>query len=646
MSQQIDTYILKVETVGGQELASLEKQATKLDSTLKKTGRSTQLGTNSYNEAAKATNGLAKQQRNMRLQVQNASYQFQDLIVQISGGTDAIRAMGQQLPQLLGGWGKWGAIIGVAAAALPLLVYNVIEYNKEAKEAAAASERFSEGITNIASGFQKINLDSLIESYNKADEAGKRVLARTLAYRLELLKLDQQATSLDFGNSLSDKLDDFFGGDVNVGQNMRKFFKDAGIEADNFNTAARDAFEGLLDGSVSAGEALQAFNKNAKDGAVAVNKETRELISLLSEQAAKEFRLAESMREIEASTVAINEAQAAGVKTLQTRAQIEAELAQIQIDADNLASEHFANEQEREKERVRLAERKKALEEAEAARAAAQARQLVESLQAQAQSLREALDPYEKYNAEVRKLQELKPYLTMDEYTAAMDRFTESYDEAVFKIADGMDEVKTKMTEAETANKNFVAGLATGLGGTLIDAIGKTKLSFSDLVSSMAKDIAKFMLNRQIMNFMNLAFPMDGGGGNSFLSGFFGSSRGNVYAGGTGLPYGVYDKPTYFGQSTGAIKPYAMGGVLGESGAEAILPLRRGEGGKLGVQSSPVNINITNNSDTDISVNETMHEDGTRQIDMLIESKMKSTFSSGGMDKIMQSTYGIRRRGA
>jgi hypothetical protein len=52
----------------------------------------------------------------------NVAYQIQDLAVQIAGGTSAFVAFGQQLPQLLGGFGVAGAVIGaVAAVAIPLL---------------------------------------------------------------------------------------------------------------------------------------------------------------------------------------------------------------------------------------------------------------------------------------------------------------------------------------------------------------------------------------------------------------------------------------------------------------------------------------------------------------------------------------------
>jgi phage-related minor tail protein len=71
------------------------------------------------------------------------------------------------------------------------------------------------------------------------------------------------------------------------------------------------------------------------------------------------------------------------------------------------------------------------------------------------------------------------------------------------------------------------------------------------------------------------------GGGGGFLGSLFGFARGGVFAGGAELTAfargGVLNRPTVF--------PFAKGiGLMGEAGPEAILPLRRGRGGRLGVE--------------------------------------------------------------
>ena len=76
---------------------------------------------------------------------QNVGYQVQDMAVQIQGGVDPMRAMSQQLPQMLVGFGAWGAAIGVVTALLPTLVTLLKDSNDEIKdteeEAAKAAKK-------------------------------------------------------------------------------------------------------------------------------------------------------------------------------------------------------------------------------------------------------------------------------------------------------------------------------------------------------------------------------------------------------------------------------------------------------------------------------------------------------------------------
>jgi hypothetical protein len=81
-------------------------------------------------DIGKSFGGLS---RSATANLQNVSYQVQDIFVQIASGQGAARALGQQLPQLLGGFGALGAIVGVAAAAGIPLVSMLIGAGEEAK---------------------------------------------------------------------------------------------------------------------------------------------------------------------------------------------------------------------------------------------------------------------------------------------------------------------------------------------------------------------------------------------------------------------------------------------------------------------------------------------------------------------------------
>jgi lambda family phage tail tape measure protein len=75
------------------------------------------------------------------------------------------------------------------------------------------------------------------------------------------------------------------------------------------------------------------------------------------------------------------------------------------------------------------------------------------------------------------------------------------------------------------------------------------------------------------------------------FSSFIPSANGNVFPAGAGISaYSgqIVSQPTLF--------PFANGvGLMGEAGAEAIMPLKRGADGKLGVQASGGATTINNN---------------------------------------------------
>ncbi|AGT09969.1 coiled-coil domain-containing protein [Paracoccus aminophilus] len=73
------------------------------------------------NIATGAIENTTRKSGNMSGQLQQVGWQVGDFAVQVGSGTSAAQALGQQLPQLLGAFGAWGAIAGAGAAiAIPL----------------------------------------------------------------------------------------------------------------------------------------------------------------------------------------------------------------------------------------------------------------------------------------------------------------------------------------------------------------------------------------------------------------------------------------------------------------------------------------------------------------------------------------------
>jgi lambda family phage tail tape measure protein len=144
------------------------------------------------------------------------------------------------------------------------------------------------------------------------------------------------------------------------------------------------------------------------------------------------------------------------------------------------------------------------------------------------------------------------------------------------------------------------ATLATSGIAAMIDGTKSAEQVFVEFLSSIADaliDTAKQMIAQYIAIGIARMFAGVGAPGgfapsgplaavgnvNTDVSGFFSpSANGNAFGANGIIPFakgGIVNSPTLF--------PFAKGiGLMGEAGPEAILPLSRGPGGKLGVMAS------------------------------------------------------------
>ncbi len=137
---------------------------------------------------------------------------------------------------------------------------------------------------------------------------------------------------------------------------------------------------------------------------------------------------------------------------------------------------------------------------------------------------------------------------------------------------------KTKELNAGTEKTNGLfesikSTVATGLANAIEGLIDGTK-SLSESLSGILKQMASLFLKAAIGSF--------GVGGNAGtgLLGLF--ANGGVVAQNKVVPFasgGIVSKPTVFPMANGM-------GLMGEAGPEAIMPLKRGRGGRLGVEVS------------------------------------------------------------
>jgi len=203
--------------------------------------------------------------------------------------------------------------------------------------------------------------------------------------------------------------------------------------------------------------------------------------------------------------------------------------------------------------------------------------------------------------------------------TEGLPSLTEDQSKKAQKI---LDDYAKSAADINTQIANSFVSTFKKLEDSLVEFVQTGTLNFKKLAKSIINDITRIFIRSQIIapllggfenifgggNIFSNLFRKRGGGGSSFrpdLGGMLSApmldpvpgikfANGAAFASNQIVPYakgGIVNKPTIF--------PFAKGiGLMGEAGAEAIMPLRRGRGGRLGVEASGGNIgNIVVNVD-------------------------------------------------
>lgn len=133
-------------------------------------------------EADKLAIAMAKADRQRQAGIQNLGFQLQDFAVQVGAGTAASVALGQQLPQLLSGFGTLGVVAGTAAAVTIPLGAALFSMGDRAGAAGDALETLATASdrARAALALQAGPVEDLIAAYGRADE-GIRTLVASIA---------------------------------------------------------------------------------------------------------------------------------------------------------------------------------------------------------------------------------------------------------------------------------------------------------------------------------------------------------------------------------------------------------------------------------------------------------------------------------
>jgi lambda family phage tail tape measure protein len=178
---------------------------------------------------------------------------------------------------------------------------------------------------------------------------------------------------------------------------------------------------------------------------------------------------------------------------------------------------------------------------------------------------------------------------------------------------DGVKDAAAGYLENIGSMREGIANLATtgfqGLENALTSLVATGKANFLDfartILAATARMIIQQTILRSIMQALGAipagALPTSPFGGPQVVSGGTGID-GNAFGAAAfskTLPFGfakggIVNKPTLFAYANGGVGRF---GLAGEAGAEGILPLKRGRGGRLGVEAYGGGANVTVNVD-------------------------------------------------
>lgn len=215
----------------------------------------------------------------------------------------------------------------------------------------------------------------------------------------------------------------------------------------------------------------------------------------------------------------------------------------------------------------------------------------------------------------------------------------EQYNEAV-NAALGNTAPLEKMQESVLSLETVMNDAARNMADAFTDFAMGVETDAGKMAEAFISDILRMIVQAQMLQAVQAAM------------GFFGFAKGGVFDGGL-QPFasgGVVNSPTFFKFASGG---GFKNGLMGEAGPEAILPLKRGSDGKLGVTmngsgGTNVVVNVHEAPGTQARVQQGTDAQGNLTLDIVveqIEGKMASNLARGRsqIGNTMENVYGLNR---
>ena len=222
-------------------------------------------------------------------------------------------------------------------------------------------------------------------------------------------------------------------------------------------------------------------------------------------------------------------------------------------------------------------------------------------------------------------------------------KLTEAELHGAAKAIAAQEEQNRVLKEAKEQQNDLAQGIADSMGDAFMSVVDGTKSvkdAFKDMARAIIKQLFEVLVVQRLVGTVGSG-NVAGSGLAGLLSGTLASANGNVFSGGSHVKAyangGVVGGPTFFPMTGGKT------GLMGEAGPEAIMPLKRGPNGKLGVQAEGgsqgnvvVNQSFNFQANGDDSVKRIIAEAAPRIADLTQRQIMDSRRRGGSM----KATFG------
>jgi hypothetical protein len=633
----------KLQNTGRLSAQAYAKAVQKLDSDINQLSVALKKGGSAVNQLATGMNISGKAARRNEIAFQQAGYQVQDFIVQVQGGTNPLIAFSQQGSQLAGFFaGPWGAMIGLGIAALSSLAMAFLSTGEDA-------ERLQKNLDVVGD-----KLDDFKKKVKSAEDT-----VSSFAYAMAQVQSTQiEAAWSELGDATAGSFEAAFMAKFGrfLYQNLWSGFQSwssvtGTLAGENFAAAFGTSASILND------ELLDQIGKAVKEQNIALLDSTIESLSAFSDMTVQGAQFLEYLIKVrDEANGFTTEVQAAaeelmlakqhgedisklnlklGIDEAQKVAELLAENMNISLQAAlglvGLARgavmggrgsdpRQFTYMDEfREQLQTKPTKTKKAPRKSGGAKTedpAIKAKQAFDSLRAS----------YDKTYATQLKIAQAQK--TVNEAISIGGVDAEVANKAFEEYKASLEAVKSPMLDIA----NTMSGAMSEAFMSIADGTASVKDAFSDMVRVVIKKAFEMAVINPIINSI-----FGGVSGFNPLATF---SSGGAFSNGSVQAYadgGVVGGPTTFPMSGGKT------GLMGEAGPEAIMPLKRGANGKLGVQvegNAGGDVNIVQNfnfaANGDDSVKKLIAQ-AAPQIANMTQKQIMDSRRRGGA---MKSTFG------